>query len=63
MRIEQRIECNTTEKLLARVTVEGIKLWCAQHKREELVTWEQLDTLRDSLFEIIASNQTAIISH
>lgn len=63
MSIEQRIECTTAGKLLARVTAEGIKLWCERHKREELYTWEQLDTLRDSLLELSISNLAVSISH
>lgn len=63
MRIEQRVECTTSGKLLARVTTEGIKLWCERHKREELYTWEQLDVLRTSLFEMSLSDHTAIISN
>jgi hypothetical protein len=62
MGIEQRIECNTSGKLLARATQEGIKLWCEKHRREELITWEQLDTLRDSLLSIAEDYQPINIS-
>jgi hypothetical protein len=62
MGLEQRIECETSNKLLARVTEKGIKLWCEKHRREELIPWERLDTLRESLFELTISNQTATIT-
>lgn len=62
--IEQRIECESG-KLLARVTAEGIKLWCEKHKREELFTWGQLDALQRSFMQVqtTISDHTTIISH
>lgn len=65
MSLEQRIECKRSEKLLARVTQDGVKLWCEKHRREELFTWEEIDVLRYSLTvtENTATNQTVIISH
>jgi hypothetical protein len=44
---EQRIECKSGH-LLARAHIDGIKLWCGKHRREELITWEQLNALRTS---------------
>jgi hypothetical protein len=60
MSIEQRIECGPGKKLLARVTVEGIKFWCERHRREELRTWQEIDALHRSLMEVqvTLSNQS-----
>ena len=62
MGIEQRVEC-VSGKLLARVTPDGIKLWCERHKREHLLTWEALDALRREVGEHVVTNQSVIIPH
>lgn len=43
---KQRITCETTGKLIATVTEQGLSIWCMYQKRAELITWEQLDALR-----------------
>lgn len=59
---EQRIECRHSSKLLARICAQGIKLWCAKHRREELITWDELFALqrsfqaRETLVPIIVQN-------
>lgn len=58
MTIEQRIEC-ASGKLLARITPDGIKLWCEKHRREEFFTWGQIDALRRSFMQV----QTTISDH
>lgn len=64
MGIEQRVECESG-KLLARITVDGIKLWCEKHKREEFFTWGQIDALRRPLTVQItmSTHTTTIIPH
>lgn len=47
---EQRIECDSG-KLLARVCARGVKLWCAKHRKEEVIPWEELEALRRSMGE------------
>jgi hypothetical protein len=63
MGIEQRIECESG-KLLARVTTDGIKLWCEKHRREEFFTWDQVDALRRSLMQVqlTITDHTTMIS-
>lgn len=46
--LERRVECESG-KLLARVCVAGVKLWCERHRREELFTWGQLEAMRASV--------------
>jgi hypothetical protein len=55
--LEQRIECQESRRILARITVQGIKFWCNKHNRQELITWKQLDILRNSL----VSHATTVI--
>lgn len=57
MSIEQRIECESG-KLLARISVDGIKLWCEKHRREEFFTWGQIDALRRPLADVQLTQST-----
>ena len=50
--VEQRIECESG-KLLFRVTLDGIKVWCEKHKREELYTWGQLQAMREQVLNVL----------
>ncbi len=51
--VEQRIECESG-KLLFRVTLDGIKVWCSQHKREEMYTWGQLQAMREQVLSVLS---------
>ncbi len=45
---ERRIECKEGDRhrLLARANMWGIMLFCPDHKRAHLMTWEEVDLLR-----------------
>lgn len=42
---EHRIECESG-KLLCRFDRRGLWLWCDRHKRAELITWGEVETVR-----------------
>jgi len=42
---EHRIECESG-KLLCRFDRRGLWLWCDKHKRAELITWGEIETVR-----------------
>jgi hypothetical protein len=42
---EHRIECESG-KLLCRFDRQGLWLWCNIHRRAELITWGEIETIR-----------------
>lgn len=45
---EKRLECTTGnhQRLLAVANYRGLMLWCREHNRSHLVSWEDLEGLR-----------------
>lgn len=59
---ERRVECETG-KLLCRVNAQGILLWCQKHRREGLLTWDQLEALEEHYtrrVEVFISDSTVL---
>jgi hypothetical protein len=56
---EKRIECQEGRfhRLLARATSRGIWLWCKEHGRAHLVTWEELALLHEEFRPMLVQRE------
>ncbi len=43
---EQRIECESTRRLLCEVSSQGIEMWCRTCRRSHLVAWVEVERLQ-----------------
>jgi lauroyl/myristoyl acyltransferase len=43
---KQRITCESTGRLIATVSEQGMTVWCKYQKQAEFISWETLDALR-----------------
>lgn len=58
---ERRIECQegAYRRLLARADRRGIFLWCKEHRRAHLVTWEEVARLQQEFRPVLLHEQVS----